>query len=83
MFNIAYGEMHEYLAWKRKASWNSFDNGVHGFMVLFGNTKDGLSQLVLFGKLIENLFYKNEVENLITLWKLDYLRLFWNYLDID
>ena len=58
MFNIAYGEMHEYLAWKRKASWNSFDNGVHGFMVLFGNTKDGLSQLVLFGKLIENLFNK-------------------------
>ena len=58
MFNIAYGEMNEYLAWKRKASWNFFNNGVHGFMVLFRNTKDILSQLVLFGKLIENLFDK-------------------------
>jgi len=27
MYNIAYGEIHEYLAWKRKASLNSFDNG--------------------------------------------------------
>ena len=59
MFNIAYEEMHEYLTWKRKASWNFFNNGVHGlFMVLFRNTKDILSQLVLFGKLIENLFDK-------------------------
>ena len=29
MFYIAYGEMHEYLAWKRKASLNSLDNGFH------------------------------------------------------
>ena len=35
-----YGEMHEYLAWKRKVSLNSFDSGFHGFIVLFGNTKD-------------------------------------------
>ena len=35
--------MHEYLAWKRLASLNSFDNGFHGFMVLFENTKDALS----------------------------------------
>ena len=40
MFNIAYGEMHEYVARKRKLSLNSFDSGFHGFMVLFGNTKD-------------------------------------------
>ena len=43
MFNIAYREMPEYLAWKRKAYMNSFDSGFHGFMVLFGNTKDVLS----------------------------------------
>ena len=43
MFNIAYGKMHEYLAWKRKVSLNLFDSGFHGFMVLFGNTKDVLS----------------------------------------
>ena len=29
MFNIAYGEMHEYLAWKSKESLKSFDNGFH------------------------------------------------------
>ena len=45
MFDIAYGkmQMHEYLAWERKSSMNSFDNGFHGFMVLLGNTKDVLS----------------------------------------
>ena len=42
MFNIAYGKMHEYLAWKRKVSLNLFDSGFHGFMVLFGNTIDVL-----------------------------------------
>ena len=55
MFNIAYREMPEYLAWKRKAYMNSFDSGFHGFMVLFGNTKDVLFLFVLFGKLIENI----------------------------
>ena len=36
MFNIAYGEMHEYLTWKKKkVSLNSFDSGFHGFKVLF------------------------------------------------
>ena len=40
---FAYGEMHEYLTWKRKVSLNSFDSGFHGFMVLLGNTKDVLS----------------------------------------
>ena len=40
MFDITYGDMHEYLTWKRQASLNSFDNGFHGFMILFGNTKD-------------------------------------------
>ena len=43
MFNITYGEMHKYLAWERKVSLNSFDGGFHGFIVLFGNTKDVLS----------------------------------------
>ena len=37
---FAYGEMYEYLAWKRKVSLNSVDSGFHGFIVLFGNTKD-------------------------------------------
>ena len=36
----------------------NIDSGFHGFMVLFGNTKDVLSLLVLFGKLIENLVDK-------------------------
>ena len=40
---FAYEEMHEYLAWKKQASLNSFDNGFHRFMVLFENTKDTLS----------------------------------------
>ena len=43
MFNIAYRKMHEYLAWKRQASLNSFDGRFHGYMVLFENTKDALS----------------------------------------
>ena len=30
IFNIAYREMLEYLAWKGKTSLNSFDNGFHG-----------------------------------------------------
>ena len=30
IFNIAFGEMHEYLAWEKKAPLNSFDNGFHG-----------------------------------------------------
>ena len=34
MFNIAYGEMYEYLAWQRQASLNSFDNGFHEIIVL-------------------------------------------------
>ena len=40
---FVYGEIHEYLAWKRKVSLKSFDSGFHGFMVLLGNTKDVLS----------------------------------------
>ena len=43
MFNITYGDIHEYLTWKRQAFFNSFDSGFHGFMVLFGNTNDILS----------------------------------------
>ena len=34
MFNITYGEMHEYLTWKKKVYLNSFDSGFHGFVVL-------------------------------------------------
>ena len=45
IFGIAYGEMHEYVSWKRQASLNSFDNGFHGFMVLFE-------------KLMQNIFDK-------------------------
>ena len=43
MFNIAYGEMHEHLAWKRKVPLNSFDSIFHGFIASCGNTKDVLS----------------------------------------
>ena len=45
--------------------------------------------VLLFGKFIENIFDKNKVETLQTLWKLDYLRVFFlkkkkkNYLDIN
>ena len=35
---FSYGKMYEYLAWKRQASLNSFDNGFYEFMVLFENT---------------------------------------------
>ena len=45
IFGIAYGEMHEYVSWKRQASLISFDNGFHGFMVLFE-------------KLMQNIFDK-------------------------
>ena len=40
---FAYGEMNEYLAWKRQVSLNFFDYGFYEFMVLFENTKDTLS----------------------------------------
>ena len=43
--------------------------------------------VLLFGKFMENIFGKNKVETLQTLWKLDYLRVFFffflNYLDIN
>ena len=55
MFNIAYGEMHEYLAWQRQASLNSFDNGFHEIIVLLQFLKMLLPWLVKFGKLIENI----------------------------
>ena len=45
---FVYGEMHEYLAWKRQASLNSFNNGFHGFMVLFEILRDLLSPMLFF-----------------------------------
>ena len=54
---FAYGKMREYLAQKRQASLNSFDNGFHGFMESFKNTKSA-SYFVLFGKLMQNIFDK-------------------------
>ena len=39
--------------------------------------------VLLCGKLIENLLTRMKLKTLQTLWKLDYLRFFWNYLDIN
>ena len=39
--------------------------------------------ILLCGKLIENLLTRMKLKTLQTLWKLDYLRFFWNYLDIN
>ena len=38
---------------------------------------------MLCGKLLENLLIRMKLKTLQTLWKLDYLRFFWNYLDIN
>ena len=62
MFNIAYGEMHEYVAWKRKASLNSFDNSFHYLWYYLEILK--MFCLVLFGKLIENLIARNDFNDL-------------------
>ena len=39
--------------------------------------------VLLCGKLIENLLTRMKLKTLQTLWKLDYLRFFWNYLDVN
>ena len=39
--------------------------------------------VLLWGKLIENLLTRKKLKTLQILWKLDYLRVFWNYLDIN
>ena len=39
--------------------------------------------VLLCGKLIKNLLTRMKLTTLQTLWKLDYLRFFWNYLDIN
>ena len=39
--------------------------------------------VLLCGKLLENLLTIMKLKTLQTLWKLDYLRFFWNYLDIN
>ena len=39
--------------------------------------------ILLCGKLIENLLTRMKLKTLQTLWKLDYLRFFWNYLDVN
>ena len=57
---------------------------IHGFMVLFGNTKDVLFLFVLFGKLIENI-----VDNkwFWTIWELcemlGYYKVWWNYSEMN
>ena len=39
--------------------------------------------VLLCGKLIKNLLTRMKLTTLQTLWKLDYLKFFWNYLDIN
>ena len=39
--------------------------------------------VLLYGKLIKNLLTRMKLKTLQTLWKLVYLRFFWNYLDIN
>ena len=47
-----------------------------------GKFKDAYLVL-LFGKLIENIFDKNEVENLTNFVEVRLFKVFWNYLDIN
>ena len=74
---FAYGEMHKHLAWERKVSLNSFDGGFHGFIVLFGNTKDVFClKLYYFGKFMQNILTGNDfedLENIVDIWLLKYL----------
>ena len=61
---FAYGEMREHLTWKIKASLNSFDNGFHGFMVLFEILKTLFLNLYYFVKLMQNILTRNGFEDL-------------------
>ena len=63
MFNIAYGKMHEYLAWKMISIFEI--PLIMEFMDLWFTRKLKDAYLVLlFGKLMENLADKNEFGNL-------------------
>ena len=60
-------------------------NGFYGFITLFANSKDVLSWLVIFGKLIENLIWQEMIlENLRILWMhWVFQRSLWNYLKLN
>ena len=59
-------------------------NEFYGFIVLFANSKDVLSWLVIFGKLIENLIDKKWFWKFSQLCEmLGYLKFLWNYLEAN
>ena len=67
---------------------NIFDiiigNGFYGFVALFANSKDVLSWIVIFGKLIENVLTRNDFgkfENLVNI--LGISRVFVKLLEIE
>ena len=71
---FAYEEMHEYLAWKKQASLNSFDNGFHRFMVLFEYTSFYLN-LYYLRNLCKIFLTRNGIkdfENIVDIWLLKY-----------
>ena len=75
IFGIAYGEMHEYVSWKRQASLNSFDNGFHGFMVLFEILKMLFLNLYYLRNWCKAFLTRNgfeDFENIVDIWLLNY-----------
>ena len=75
MFNIVYGEMHEYLAWKRKASLNSFDNGFHGLWYYLEILKMFYLNLYYLGNSCKIFMTRNgfeDFENIADIWLLKY-----------
>ena len=77
IFGITFGEMHELLAWKIWASfiWSSIRKS--WILWYIGKFKDAYLVL-LFGKLIENLFDNNEVENLTNFVEVRLFKVFLN-----
>ena len=75
IFNIAFGEMHEYLAWKRKASLNSFDNGFHHLWYYLEILKMLYLNLYYQGNLCNIFMTRNgfeDFENIVDIWLLKY-----------
>ena len=75
IFNIAYGEMHECLAWKRKTSLNSFGNGFHGLWYYLEILKMLYINLYYLGNLCKIFMIRNgfaNFENTVDIWLLKY-----------
>ena len=56
IFNIAYGENAWFFSMEEMSIFDIIiGNGFYGFIALFANSKNVLSWLMIFGKLIENV----------------------------